>query len=100
MSKAIKQRSSKEESAYCYFKPTLTDSINILEFLLSTEEVLFADEIEILKLINIDKFSQIEVAKKMGISQPTVARILKRAYKKITQALLESKTIKIEILSK
>lgn len=95
MKKALERKKQENQTLY-YFKPTQTGPMNILEFVLSTEEIIFADEIEALKLHNIDNLSQIDVAKKMGISQPTVTRILKKAYKKITKALIEGKTIKIQ----
>jgi len=70
-------------------------SINIV-FCRPIEITLFSDEVEALKLHNIENLSQSKVAKKMKISQPTIARILKKAYKKITRAILEKKTIQIK----
>jgi uncharacterized membrane protein len=59
------------------------------------EVVLFPDEIEALKLYEIDKLEQEEAAKKMKISQPTFARILGSARKKIAQAIIKGKAIKV-----
>jgi len=60
------------------------------------EVILKPDEFEALKLHGCDNLNQIDAAKKMHISQPTFARILDRAYKKITQAIVLGKAIKIE----
>jgi len=53
------------------------------------------DELEALKLHNVDGLEQIAAAKLMKISQSTFARILDSAYKKISQALITGKAIKI-----
>jgi len=60
------------------------------------EVVLQKDEFEAIKLHDCDNLNQIDAASKMNISQPTFARILNRAYKKIAQALVFGKAIKIE----
>jgi predicted DNA-binding protein (UPF0251 family) len=53
------------------------------------------DELQALKLYDVDGLSQIKAAKKMGISQPTFGRILKRAYHKIAQALIKGQAIRL-----
>jgi predicted DNA-binding protein (UPF0251 family) len=58
--------------------------------------VLEHDEIEALKLHDVDGLDQIGAAKKMKISQPTFGRILDSAYKKIADALIKGKAIRIE----
>jgi len=40
--------------------------------------------------------AQIEAAQKMNISQPTFARILDRANKKVAEAVVQGKAIRIE----
>lgn len=60
------------------------------------EEILYADEFEALKLHDYDNLNQVNAAKKMEVSQPTFARILDRAYKKIAQAIVLGKAIRIE----
>ncbi len=54
-----------------------------------------AEEIEALRLRNIKNLEQEEAAKKMNTSQSTFQRILCSAYKKITEALIDGKAIKI-----
>jgi predicted DNA-binding protein (UPF0251 family) len=53
------------------------------------------EESEALRLKNIVGLDQKESAKKMGISQSTFQRILTGAYKKVSQALIEGKIIKL-----
>ena len=69
---------------------TLVSELSMLE-----EEVLEADELEALKLHDVDGLAQKKAAKEMGISQPTFARTLNRAYKKIAIAIVKGKAIKI-----
>lgn len=53
------------------------------------------EEVEALRLRNMKDLEQEEAAKKMNTSQSTFQRILSSAYKKITEALIEGKAIKI-----
>ena len=53
------------------------------------------EEIEALRLKNIENLDQIECARKMKTSQSTFQRILTSANKKIAQALINGKAIKI-----
>jgi len=73
-----------------YFKPQGIP----LRFL--EEVVLLPDDLEALKLYEIDSLEQLEAAKKMKISQPTFARILGSAHKKIARAIVFGKAIKIQ----
>ncbi|MFC1789824.1 DUF134 domain-containing protein [Patescibacteria group bacterium] len=56
---------------------------------------LIAEEVEALRLKNIKNLDQIECAKRMKTSKSTFQRILSSAYKKITEALIKGKAIKI-----
>ncbi|MCK4799486.1 DUF134 domain-containing protein [Candidatus Parcubacteria bacterium] len=60
------------------------------------ENVLTIDELEALRLKNYKQLSQTKCAQKMKISQSTFQRILSLANKKIADALINSKAIKIE----
>lgn len=73
-----------------YFKPQGIP-LRMLE-----EIVLLPDELEALKLYEVDGLEQIEASKSMKISQPTFARLLGSANKKIAQAIIQGKAIKIE----
>jgi predicted DNA-binding protein (UPF0251 family) len=72
-----------------YFKPQGVPMRELEIIELTTEEV------EALRLRNIKDLEQEEAAKKMNTSQSTFQRILSSAYKKITEALIEGKAIKI-----
>jgi predicted DNA-binding protein (UPF0251 family) len=58
--------------------------------------VLLPDELEALKLYEVDGLEQINAAKKMNISQPTFARLLGSANKKVAEAIIKGKAIRIE----
>lgn len=60
-----------------------------------SEVTLEKDELEALKLHDIDELEQTEAARKMKISQSTFARTLDNAYKKIAQAIINGKAIRI-----
>lgn len=53
------------------------------------------EEVEALNLKNLKKLDQIECAKLMKTSQTTFQRILSSAYKKISDAIVKGKAIKI-----
>ncbi len=59
------------------------------------EVELMPDELEALKLYEVDGLDQKKAAKKMNISQPTFARILDSAVKKIASAVIKGWAIKI-----
>ena len=77
------------EPAINYFKP-IAVPLSMLE-----EVELTVDELETLRLSNIQKLSQAEAAAKMNIHQSTFQRTLTRAREKITDALVNGKAIKI-----
>ncbi|MFC1624945.1 DUF134 domain-containing protein [Patescibacteria group bacterium] len=72
-----------------YFKPQGIPLRNLEEVILSDEEI------EAIKLYEVDGLDQKTSAKKMGISQPTFARTLDSANKKIADALINGKAIRI-----
>ncbi|MCA9369046.1 DUF134 domain-containing protein [Candidatus Woesebacteria bacterium] len=55
-----------------------------------------ADELEAIKLHDVDKLSHTDAATQMGISQPTFGRILNSAYTKMSTALYYGKAIAIQ----
>jgi predicted DNA-binding protein (UPF0251 family) len=73
-----------------YFKPAGIPLNTIEEINLS------GDEIEAIRLKDLHQLDQIEVAKKMHISRPTVVRILQSARKKIADFLVNSKALKLK----
>ncbi|MGD9129495.1 MAG: DUF134 domain-containing protein [Candidatus Woesebacteria bacterium] len=85
----IPRRLSCKPNVY-YFKPRGVPLRELQEIHLLT------DELEALKLHDLDNLDQINCAKKMNISQPTFARILDKAYKKIAKAIVLGRAIRIE----
>jgi len=76
------------------FKPTgipMTEIENI---------TLFRDELEALKLCDLDDLTQEEAGEMMGISRGTVQRLLSSARKKAAMALTECKAIVFETTTK
>lgn len=59
-----------------------------------------SEEVEALRLKNIEDLDQEEAAKLMETSQSTFQRILSSAYKKIAEALINGKAIKIKKIDK
>lgn len=72
-----------------YFKPQGIPMRVLSEIELTSEEV------EALRLKNIKCLCQTDCAKQMKTSQSTFQRILSSAYKKISEALIKGKAIKI-----
>jgi predicted DNA-binding protein (UPF0251 family) len=54
------------------------------------------EELEALRLVDLEDLSQEEAGIRMGISRGTVWRFLKRAREKVTLALTEGRAIRIE----
>ncbi|MFA5389053.1 MAG: DUF134 domain-containing protein [Candidatus Omnitrophota bacterium] len=73
-----------------YFKPRGIP-LDMLE-----EINLALDELEALRLADLDEMYQEDAAKKMGISRQTFGNIISSAHKKIADALLNAKALKIE----
>ncbi|MCB9802964.1 DUF134 domain-containing protein [Candidatus Nomurabacteria bacterium] len=73
-----------------YFKPQGIPLRDLEEIFLSLEEV------EALRLKNIENYDQVVCAQKMNTSQSTFQRVLSGAYQKISQALVEGKAIRID----
>jgi predicted DNA-binding protein (UPF0251 family) len=72
-----------------YFKP------QGIPLRLLDEVELSLEEVEALRLKNVEGLEQIAASKKMNTSQSTFQRILSSAYLKISDALINSKAIKI-----
>ncbi|MEO1959088.1 MAG: DUF134 domain-containing protein [Nautiliaceae bacterium] len=54
------------------------------------------DELEAIRLMDYEGLYQEDVAKEMGVSRPTISRILKNARAKIADAILNGKSIEIK----
>jgi len=53
------------------------------------------EEIEVLRLVDLEGLSQEEAGTRMGVSRGTIWRLLHRARKKTTQALIEGRQINL-----
>lgn len=73
-----------------YFKPRAVPLVDLEIVELTLEEV------EALRLKNLRGLDQVDCARQMKTSQSTFQRILSSAYKKISDALINGKAIKIE----
>ena len=73
-----------------YFKPAGIPLRFLNEVCLSVEEA------EALRLKDLEGLEQVEGAVSMGVSRPTFQRVLSSARKKVADALLNGKAIKIE----
>jgi predicted DNA-binding protein (UPF0251 family) len=73
-----------------YFKPAGVRMIDL------EETSLTFDELEAIRLIDFEEIEQEQAAKQMKISQPTLSRLLSSARKKISEAIIKGKAIKIE----
>ncbi|MBW2994838.1 DUF134 domain-containing protein [Candidatus Woesearchaeota archaeon] len=75
---------------HVYFKPRAVPLSQIQEVILTV------DEFEAMRLKDIEEMDQIKAAEKMRVHQSTFQRMLTRARKKVTDALLNGKAIKIQ----
>jgi len=90
MIRPLKPRCIGAEPEAFYYKPR---GIPLREL---EQVVLTLDEVEALRLKNLEEMDQTKAAKKMGVSQSTFQRILVSANRKTADALLNGKAIKIE----
>ena len=73
-----------------YFKPAGIRISDLKEVKLSLEEL------EAIRLSDSEALEQAQAAKKMKISQPTFHRLIKEARKKVADALVGGKALRIE----
>jgi len=83
------RRIEADHSKIC-FKPCGVKAIEL------EEVILFEDEAEAIRLADFEGLYQEECAKRMQISRPTFVRIIASARKKVADAILYQKTLKIE----
>lgn len=73
-----------------YFKPLGIRMIDL------EEVVLTIDELEAVRLADLEGLYQETAAERMKISRPTFGRILESAHKKVAEALVQGKALKIK----
>lgn len=77
------------------FFPALNGFVPITEEKTSEQVMLTLEEVEALRLKDLLGLSESKAAERMNVSQPTFHRIVKEARKKIADALVNNKKIKI-----
>jgi predicted DNA-binding protein (UPF0251 family) len=73
-----------------YFKPRGIP-LSVLE-----EIILTVDELEAVRLADLEGLYQEQAAERMNVSRPTFGRIIESAHKKVAEALVKGKALKIE----
>jgi len=82
---------------FLYFEPKAMAGARGMGFYNpKTEKILKVEELESIRLKDYLRLDQAESAKLMDISQPTFHRILTEAHRKIAEAFVEGKAIRIE----
>ncbi len=90
MARPRKQRRIRYSPKVVYYKPR---GVPLREL---SEVVLQLDEMEALRLKEVEGMRQVEASKLMGISQPTLARILKSVQAKLGRAIVMGMAIRVE----
>ena len=89
MARPVKQRRSACVPVASYFKPAGVPLRDLEEI------VLGLDEVEAMRLTDLEKLYQLEAAEQMGVSRQTIGNILKSAHEKVADALLNGKALRI-----
>ncbi len=90
MARPIKWRKIENIPTIPYFIPSETDVAEV------PENILKLEELEAIRLKDLEGLEQGECAQKMEVSRPTFQRILLSAREKIADSLINGKTIHIE----
>ena len=90
MPRPCKRRFVSEVPEISFFKPAGVRMRDLEEVVLTVEEF------EALKLKDVEDLDQVSCAERMNISQPTFHRILNSARKKVADAIIYGKAIRIE----
>jgi len=90
MPRPCKRRRVRGRPNSSYFKPA---GISMIEL---EESILSMPEFEAIRLVDLNEVPQEEAGKQMQVSQATLSRILKTGRKKIADAIVNGKAIKIE----
>jgi uncharacterized protein len=90
MPRPCKQRRIRGKPNSSHFKPAGIPRTELKEIILDMPEF------EVIRLIDLEEIAQEQASKQMKISQPTLSRILKSARKKISDAIINGKSIKIK----
>lgn len=89
MARPHKERLVEKMPPVTYYKPVSRVECNLEEMILTVEEM------EALRLSDIEKLDQIAASEKMEVSSPTFNRIINTAHQKIALALWEGRAIRV-----
>lgn len=89
MARPVKERQISCVPAASYYKP-VGIPLRDLE-----EVVLALDELEAIRLADLEGLYQADAAQKMGVSRQTIGNILDSAHRKLADALLNGKALRI-----
>ena len=89
MARPVKQRRIACVPAASYFKPAGVPLRDLEEI------VLGLDEVEAMRLTDLEKLYQLEAAEQMGVSRQTIGNILQSARRKVADALVNGKALRI-----
>ena len=92
MARPIKQRCINCVPVASYFKPA---GIPLREL---DEIVLAMDELEAMRLTDLEGLYQADAAERMGVSRQTIGNILNSVHRKVADALLNGKALRIRPL--
>ncbi|MBU4308543.1 MAG: DUF134 domain-containing protein [Nanoarchaeota archaeon] len=90
MPRPIRCRRIQHMPSATYFKPAGVRMVDLQEIVLNI------DEYEAVRLVDLEEVEQLKAAESMKISQPTFSRLLKSGRRKIANALINGKAIKVE----
>ncbi|MCX5796715.1 MAG: DUF134 domain-containing protein [Elusimicrobia bacterium] len=90
MARPVKCRFVAREPGVTYFKPQGVPSDGLREI------VLGFDELEALRLADLEGLYQEDAAARMQVSRPTFGNIIRSAHAKIAQAIINGKALRIE----
>lgn len=90
MARPLKQRCINCVPAAGYFKPV---GVPLREL---TEVVLSIDELEAMRLTDLEGLYQSDAADRMGVSRQTIGNTLSSAHRKLADALINGKALRIE----
>ena len=89
MGRPVKCRKVCCQPTFCYFKPQCVSLAELEEIELGL------DEVEAIRLADIERLYQTDAASSMGISRQTFGKIIIRARGKVASALINGKALRI-----
>lgn len=90
MPRPFKEKTVQELPPISDFKPAGVPMRGMESITLTIEEM------EAIRLADVEKLSQVSAAEQMGVSGPTFNRVLMRAHQKVGTALWQGKALRIE----